>query len=74
MFKLNSSLMFLLALLVGLVLSAKVAAIGDNGLVLDAELQDANSMTWHLVARREYKRCRMLILPKKSSHAAPIYC
>ena len=68
MFKLNSSLMFLLALLLaGLVLSANVAAIGDNGLVLDAELQDANSMTWPMLPGENISDVARLFYPKNQA-------
>ena len=67
MLKLNTSLVFLLALLVGLVLSAKVAAIGDDGLVLDAELQDANSMTWPMLPGENINDVACLFYPKNQA-------
>ena len=67
MLKLNTSLVFLLALLVGLVLSANVAAIGDDGLVLDAELQDANSMTWPMLPGENINDVARLFYPKNQA-------
>ena len=68
MFKLNISLVFLLALLLaGLVLSANVAAIGDNGLVLDSELADANSMTWPMLPGENINDVARLFYPKNQA-------
>ena len=68
MIKLNSSLVFLLALLLGsLVLSANVVAIGDDGLVLDAELQDANSMTWPMLPGENLNEVARLFYPKNQA-------
>ena len=68
MIKLNLSLVFLLALLLGsLALSTKVAAIGDDGLVLDAELQDANSMTWPMLPGENLNDVARLFYPKNQA-------
>jgi hypothetical protein len=66
--KLNFSFVFLLALLLGgLVLSSSVIAISDDGQVLDAELQDANSMTWPMLPDESLNDLARLFYPKNQA-------
>lgn len=68
MLKLNSSLVFLLALLLGsLLLISNVGAIDDNSLVLDAELQDASSMTWPMLPGENLNEIARLFYPKNQA-------
>ncbi len=68
MWKLNLNLVILLALILsGLVLSTSVVAIADDGLILEAELQDANSMTWPILPGENLNDVARLFYPKNQA-------
>lgn len=68
MLKLNSSLVFLLVLVFSsLVLSSNVIAVVDDGLVLEAELQDVNSMTWPMLPGENLNDVAHLFYPKNQA-------
>ena len=63
--KLNLNLVFLLALILSsLVLSTNVVAVADDALILDAELQDTNSMTWPMLPGENLNDVSRLFYPK----------
>ena len=63
--KLNLNLAFLLALILSsLVLSSSIVAVADDALILDAELQDTNSMTWSMLPGENLNDVARLFYPK----------
>ena len=68
MLKLNFSWVFLLALVLSsLLLSSKVIAISDDGLVLEAAQQDAASMTWPMLPGENLNDVARLFYPKNQA-------
>ena len=66
--KLNLNLVFLLALILSsLVLSTSIVAIADDALILDAELQDTNSMTWPMLPGENLNDVARLFYPKNQT-------
>ena len=59
--KLNLNLVFLIAL------SISVAAIADDAIISDAELQDANSMTWPMLPGENLNDVARLFYPKNQA-------
>ena len=59
--KLNLNLVFLLAL------SISVAAIADDAIISDAELQDTNSMTWPMLPGENLNDVARLFYPKNQA-------
>ena len=68
MLKLHFNLVVLLALIVSsIALSNSVMAIADDALILDAELQDNNSMTWPMLPGENLNDLARLFYPKNQS-------
>ena len=66
--RLNFSLVFLLAFtLNSLLLSSHVSAIADDALILDTELQDANSMAWPMLPGENLMDVARLFYPKNQA-------
>ena len=63
--KLNLNLVLLTALILSsLVLSSSIVAVADDALILDAELQDTNSMTWPMLPGENLNDVARLFYPK----------
>ena len=66
--KLNLNLVLLLLLILsGVALSTSVAAIADDALISDAELQDINSMTWPMLPGENLNDVARLFYPKNQA-------
>ena len=66
--KLNLNLVLLLLLILsGVALSTSVAAIADDALISDAELQDINSMTWPMLPGENLNDVVRLFYPKNQA-------
>ena len=66
--KLNLNLVLLTALILSsLVLNSSIVAVADDALILDAELQDTNSMTWPMLPGENLNDVARLFYPKNQA-------